>query len=141
MFLFEFNLNILQTTKKVLSLISYGEITFFLFLAGFNISTVSPVPGQVGHNVTLICNVTATYPPVASVTWEFNGARIETQSIERFNGGSVSSPSLFITNLQNTDEGNYTCIVSNLYSSDSAVVSLDIVSFGKRYWSFIVYHK
>lgn len=97
--------------------------------SGFNISTVSPVPGQVGHNVTLICNVTATYPPVASVTWEFNGARIETQSIERFYGGSVSSPSLFITSLQNTDEGNYTCIVSNLYSSDSAVVSLDIVSF------------
>lgn len=121
-------------------MISHGEkSTFFSFQAGFNISTVSPVPGQVGHNVTLICNVTATYPPVASVTWEFNGARIETQSIERFYGGSVSSPSLFITNLQNTDEGNYTCIVSNLYSSDSAVVSLDIVSFGKKYWNFIVY--
>lgn len=85
--------------------------------------------------------MTATYPPVASVTWEFNGGRIKTQSMERFYGGSVSSPSLLITNLQHTDEGNYTCIVSNLYSSDTAVVSLDIVNFGKKYWNFLVYQK
>lgn len=96
--------------------------------SGFNVSTVSPILGQVGHSVTLICNVTSSYPPVASVTWEFDGSRIDTQSVSRYHGGSISSPSLFITNLQNTDEGNYTCIASNLYSSNSVVVFLDIVS-------------
>lgn len=111
----------------------------FSFQAGFNISTVSPVPGQVGHNVTLICNVTATYPPVAFVTWEFDGVRIDTQSIERYHGGSASSPSLFITNLQNTDEGNYTCIVSNLYSSNSVVIFLETI-IGKKFHGLMVYH-
>lgn len=90
------------------------------------------MPAYLGHDVTLICNVSSTYPPVASVTWEFNGARIDTQSGGRYQGGNITTPSLLIINLQSTDLGSYSCFVTNLYSSNNVTVQLITMSSGKN---------
>lgn len=79
-----------------------------------------------------MCNVSSTYPPVASVTWEFNGARIDTQSGGQYQGGNITAPSLLIINLQSTDLGSYTCFVTNLYSSNNVTVQLITMSSGKN---------
>lgn len=91
-------------------------------------TTVSPASGDLGGNVTLICNVTSLYSPVTSVTWEFDGTRIDPQSDDRFRGGSVTAPSLFINNLKTTDQGNYSCSASNMFGSGQANIYLIIKS-------------
>lgn len=91
-------------------------------------TTVSPLIGDLGGNVTLICNVTSLYTLVASVIWEFDGTRIDPQSQDRYRGGSVTTPSLFISNLKSTDQGNYSCSASNMFGSGQAYIYLMITS-------------
>lgn len=84
--------------------------------------------GDFRGNVTLICNVASLYSPVSSVTWEKDGTRIDPQSHDRYRGGSVTTPSLFISNLNTTDQGNYSCSASNMFGSGQAYIYLMITS-------------
>lgn len=93
------------------------------FLAVFEVTTVSSATGETGGSVTLICNVTSE---VASVTWEFDGSKIDALPEERYQGGNISSPSLLISDLRTTDQGNYTCSASNLFGTRRAYVFLTI---------------
>lgn len=92
----------------------------------FEVTTVSSATGEMGGNVTLICNVTSTYSEVTSVTWKVDGSMVDPQSEERFQGGNLSSPSLLISDLRTTDQGNYTCAASNLFGTRRAYVILTI---------------
>ena len=76
--------------------------------------------------MTLTCNVSATYQPLQSVIWDFGGSRINNSQGGRYHVGNVSTLSLTITNLQMTDQGNYTCYITNAYSSGRAYVYLAI---------------
>lgn len=100
----------------------------FHFFDVVDVTTVSPVFGDLGGNVTLICNVTSLYSPVSSVTWERDGTRIDPQSHDRYRGGSVTTPSLFISNLKTADQGNYSCSASNMFGSGQAYIYLMITS-------------
>lgn len=116
----------ISTYNKDWSL-SFLYIKLFGFLlAVFEVTTVSSATGETGGSVTLICNVTSTYSEVASVTWEFDGSKIDAIPEERFQGGNLSSPSLLISDLRTTDQGNYTCSASNLFGTRRAYVFLTI---------------
>ncbi|XP_065928208.1 deleted in malignant brain tumors 1 protein isoform X5 [Magallana gigas] len=89
-------------------------------------TTLSLVFGDFRGNVTLICNVASLYSPVSSVTWEKDGTRIDPHSLDRYRGGSVTTPSLFISNLNTTDQGNYSCSASNMFGSGQSYIYLMI---------------
>lgn len=103
------------------------------FLGNISVSTLSTVTVVEGHNVTLICNVSSIYPPVISVTWKFNDIAIDTLLGVKYQGGSISAPSLFINNLNATNQGNYTCSATNVFNTRQAYVYLTLA--GKyRFW-------
>jgi hypothetical protein len=71
---------------------------------------------EFGNTVTIPCAVSAN-PQVTSITWQRTSGGI-TQTlvignVARYSGGTVTTPSLTITNAQLEDEGNYRCIASN----------------------------
>lgn len=103
------------------------------FLGNISVSTISTVTGVEGHNVTLICNVSSIYPPVISVTWKFNDTAIDTLLGGKYQGGSISAPSLFVTNLSATDQGNYACSATNVFSTRQAYLYLTLAG-EYRYW-------
>lgn len=104
-----------------------------IFLGNISVSTLSTVTGVEGHNVTLICNVSSIYPPVISVTQKFNDIAIDLLLGVKYQGGSISAPSLFINNLNATNQGNYTCSATTVYNTRQAYVYLTLA--GKyRFW-------
>ncbi|CAG2253540.1 HMCN [Mytilus edulis] len=70
----------------------------------------------IGNTVTLACTVTAN-PSHTTVYWKrvINGALtdITVTNNNKYSGSTVSSPSLTIFNVDNSDEGNYICYADN----------------------------
>ena len=78
------------------------------------------------ESVTLNCEYEGK--PMPSVDWLFNGSKLEINSNSRFTvsqSGDVTSAtsSLTITNLNRTDEGSYTCVISNSVKSNVAAAA------------------
>lgn len=71
-------------------------------------------------------------PRVTSISWQrSNGGVTENlviASVARYSGGTVTTPSLTITNAQLEDEGNYRCIASNgVGTGQSGLALVDVV--------------
>ena len=67
--------------------------------------------GGVGSRVTLPCSVEAN-PSINGVWWTYQQRTIDT-SQSRYRGGTTSTPSLIISNVNITDGGYYTCHARN----------------------------
>ncbi|XP_063441331.1 hemicentin-1-like isoform X2 [Mytilus trossulus] len=85
---------------------------------------------NIGATVTLGCSVIAT-PAANSVYWKRIGANGQTIDIDtnsnRYDGASITNPSLVIYNPDLSDEGNYVCYASNaIGTGNSQQTFLDV---------------
>ncbi|CAC5393170.1 HMCN [Mytilus coruscus] len=105
----------------------------FLDVTG-NIPTVTvSLPNyntNIGATVTLGCTVIAT-PPANTVYWKRINANGQTIDIDtnsnRYDGASITNPSLVIYNPDLSDEGNYVCYASNaIGTGNSQQTFLDV---------------
>lgn len=78
-----------------------------------------------GATVILHCDI-SSLPDVASVIWHKNGEALRMTS--KHNGGTINEPSLKIRNIDETDEGEFMCKVTNLVGpGTSNSVTLNII--------------
>lgn len=104
----------------------------FIFISDIPTVTVS-LPNyntNIGATVTLGCSVIAT-PAANSVYWKRIGANGQTIDIDtnsnRYDGASITNPSLVIYNPDLSDEGNYVCYASNaIGTGNSQQTFLDV---------------
>lgn len=99
-----------------------------------NVSTIKPAVE--GTNVTIPCSI---YPAadVAYVTWLMDDTIINTNNSEKYVGGSIASPSLDILFVNENDEGNYTCQVTNpVGTGKSDILHLNVVEGNIPYTAF-----
>lgn len=83
----------------------------FLFIdPSVNITDIDPVVE--GTNVTIQCYVSPS-SEVINITWDRNNSTLDIQGNDRYDGGTISSPSLEIYFVQENDDGNYTCKAVN----------------------------
>ena len=76
-------------------------------------------PVQVGSQVEVVCNGSGAPPP--EVKWLKDGAPLGNSSL------------LVLTNVWSGDEGNYTCVVSNILGNNSASFMLVLALEGEYY--------
>ena len=83
----------------------------------------SSITAKVSTDVTLAVTVHGTYPQISSVVWTKNGNNIDVDG-RKYVGGSVQEPNLIIKSVEATDDGTYTCTISNGIGYGSVDVSL-----------------
>ncbi|GFO02841.1 titin [Plakobranchus ocellatus] len=93
--------------------------------------SVSPPPSSVtegSSQLTLTCTVTSS-PAPTSVAWLKGGVTLVTSNNpSKYQGGTVVNPSLTIRNVERSDAGAYTCVVTNsVGTGSSGAVQLNVV--------------
>lgn len=81
---------------------------------------------KAGTNITLWCEV-PTSSKATGITWINNGSIIQITNSTRYGGGTISFPSLEISDVQLVDEGNYTCQATNPIGTGNQTVLLTVV--------------
>lgn len=82
---------------------------------------------KAGTNITIWCEV-PTSSKATGITWIKNGSIIQITNSTKYGGGTLSSPSLEISDVQLVDDGNYTCLATNPIGTGNQTVFLAIVS-------------
>ncbi|XP_076106761.1 uncharacterized protein LOC143075277 isoform X2 [Mytilus galloprovincialis] len=89
-----------------------------------NVSKI--IAAKAGTNTTIWCEV-PTSSKVTGISWIKNGRVIQITNSTKYGGGTISSPSLEISNVQQVEEGNYTCLATNPIGTGNQTVFLAIV--------------
>ena len=84
----------------------------------------------IGNSITLVCTVSAN-PTHTTVYWRriVNGVQtdITVTNNNKYSGSTVNTPSLTISNAENSDEGNYICYATNsIGTGQSSQTFLDV---------------
>lgn len=112
---------------------------FFLDVPSVTV-TLSTYNTNIGGTVTLGCTVVAS-PAATNVFWRrvVNNQQqnVDTTSVgTRYSGSTVSSPSLVISNVQSSDEGNYICFATNsIGTGESQRTYLDVI--GSKFFFYV----
>ena len=88
---------------------------------------------RLSGSVTLTCTVSAD-PSHDRVFWNklVNGVFTQVTMVTRYSGSTVQSPSLTITNAEQSDKGDYVRYASNsIGTGNSQQVNLDVTGGGK----------
>ena len=115
----------------------------FLFLVKPDVTiskTTTSFDGQGRQSINIPCSYVSN-PAATSVFWtKFNAvagtgsgnSKVIVIDGEKYQGGSLNSPSLTIYNLQNSDEGSYRCSAANIIGQgDSNYVTLNVDTNGE----------
>nr|XP_022324737.1 hemicentin-1-like isoform X38 [Crassostrea virginica] len=116
--------NIIGTGQSVTS-------AFLSVIGSVPVAIIGPdISVTVGDRATISCSVTG-YPLSTAISWLkiANGVRTNVDvSQARFSGGTVSVPSLTITSVETSDEGDYQCSATNILgTSQSGTAYLDVL--------------
>ncbi|XP_071180644.1 neural cell adhesion molecule 1-like isoform X2 [Mytilus edulis] len=84
------------------------------------------ITAKAGTNTTMWCEV-STSSKAIGISWIKNGRIIQITNSTKYGGGTISSPSLEISNVQQAEEGNYTCLATNPIGTGNQTVFLAIV--------------
>ena len=88
-------------------------------------------PVEVGGQVEVVCNGSGAPPP--EIRWMKDGAPLGNCSGSHPQTYMWANPSsLRLTNIRTGDEGNYTCVVSNILGNNSATFMLVIGECNRR---------
>ena len=109
----------------------YVSLVLFFASTGVPVAIIGPdISVTVGDRATISCSVTG-YPLSTAISWLkiANGVRTNVDvSQARFSGGTVSVPSLTITSVETSDEGDYQCSATNILgTSQSGTAYLDVL--------------
>ncbi|XP_062603009.1 hemicentin-1-like isoform X17 [Saccostrea cucullata] len=116
--------NLIGTGQSVTS-------AFISVIGGLPVTLIGPdVSVTVGNQATITCSVSG-YPLSTSIAWHkiANGVRTEIDTSQtRFSGGTISTPSLTISPVESSDEGDYQCTATNILgTSPSGTAYLDVL--------------
>ena len=85
---------------------------------------------MVNNSAVIMFDITRDSPPVplGNIRWLFNNTPINNRSISLYDQYSFSSDllTLTISNIQHSDEGNYTMVATNRAGTDSDTVFLEV---------------
>ena len=97
------------------------------------------------QNVTLSCTVPTVSPPVLNVSWSLRSSGSSSGAIldiagnaDHYSGGTLATPSLTIIELQDADEGHYTCSATNLVGMGNSTEIFLNVSGSKYMCTWVV---
>ncbi|CAC5398269.1 unnamed protein product [Mytilus coruscus] len=95
-----------------------------------DVTITQPSQGSVGQAITIQCSYVSN-PGATNVIWSKGNQGITVDG-NKYVGGSLSNPSLTITNLAASDQGSYRCsAVNSVGQGDSSSVTLSVDTSGK----------
>ena len=136
---------IIQRTRHVWMCYNINIIFLYDWFTGLLNVAISPATANViqGNSQQIVCTVTGT-PPATAITWtRSSNNQLITLDITNSNGkysdGSISQPSLTISNFQSSDAGTYVCKATNLVGETSSQNS--VLTYIGRYSNvYLVIH-
>ena len=101
-----------------------------------DVTISQPSQGSGGQAITIQCSYVSN-PGATNVIWSKGNQGITVDG-NKYVGGTLSNPSLTITNLAASDQGSYRCsVVNTVGQGDSSSVTLSVDTSSKSYSSLL----
>lgn len=115
------------------------HLCLFYFVAVPSVVIGSGSAVVYGGNITIACSISSN-PSAQSVSWQktVNGATttLNINGNQRYQGGTLSNPSLTIYNVNLADKGEYRCVATNIVGSGQSGPAIVDVTGSKTFLHF-----